>query len=460
MSHTAEAAAKAAVASQVVPPPTDSERQNLHRLLRLSDTLPYTQHRLNEGAFCSPLVCEIMDRYKNSADLRLENSEGVGAGVEVCVAWSRQAPASSTSTPPPPPLPLPAPTPNLSTYSTIDNRALREELARLHNVDTDNVFVSNGSGMILKIGIPGLIKQSILHPSNMFTMVQRVFKYVMQLEAFPIVTTSLTYSKVPRGAMRQNLKMRFIPLLPENNFELDIEELKEHIAETPCLVYLANPNNPTGNVLVTPETLIPIVRANPGHYFWVDEAYYEFLDPEKHESFANYVQELPNLVVSHSMSFAYGIAAAHVGYVIASPKIVQLLHDSVTMYGVSKMAEECALAALCGAPTHLPWIRSYMAKESKLLINACRSVGFLKPFPTVTNFFLVQISDDVELTAYDIQDFMTARGTPIRTFDNFRPYNFDKLFRITIGLPSDNLKLAQSLKALPQPRPAVASSKL
>ena len=95
--------------------------------------------------------------------------------------------------------------------------------------------------------------------------------------------------------MKKGLQVRLVPLKAENNFDLDLNDLEAAIKQGDGLVYLATPNNPTGNVLVTRDQIEGLIQKYPKSTFWLDEAYVQYVDPAKHRYLADLVGQYPNV---------------------------------------------------------------------------------------------------------------------------------------------------------------------
>src|SRR5690348_12491672 len=197
---------------------------------------------------------------------------------------------------------------DLRNYSTADNAPLREAIAKTDGVAADNVFLHNGTGPILKLAIPYLLKQRVLDSPR------RILRHVVNRDGFPIITPRFTYSKVPRKAAEGGMHVDLLPLDPGDGFQFDVGRLERRLEYGVGMVYIVNPNNPTGNLLVSTAQIIPLLERFPEARFWIDEAYVQYLDPKEHTYFASLVARYSNLLVSRTFSFAYGLAAVRIGY--------------------------------------------------------------------------------------------------------------------------------------------------
>lgn len=341
---------------------------------------------LNDGTYCSPKVLDVLAGVKNNAALR--------------------------------------------NYSTNDNKPLLEIIAAECRCKPENIFLHNGSGPILKQAIPEIIRQAIKSSPI------RVMKHLLTKNGYPIITPSLTYGKVPLKAMNSGLQVRLVPLRAEENFKLNLGLLTAAIDQGDGLVYLANPNNPTGNVLITRDELEPLLVKYPGTTFWIDEAYVQYISPERHKRVADLVTTYPNLFVLRTMSFAYGLAAVRVGYLLGRAELIKTLESQLTDYRIPALTEQIALAALSDEQ-HLAWVRDASATAREVITQGLSKHAWLQVYPSEANFLLVRITDG-KRKAKPIAAALLERGIKIKTFTNLPGYNFEDLFRVTIGLPEEN----------------------
>jgi histidinol-phosphate aminotransferase len=318
---------------------------------------------------------------------------------------------------------------DLRNYSTPDNRPLREAIAKSDNVAVENVFLHNGTGPILKQAIPYLLKQRVLESAR------RILRHAVKRDGFPIITPRFTYSKVPRKAAEGGMHVDMLPLDPGDDFAFDVTRLERRLERGAGLVYIVNPNNPTGNALVSCAQLVPLFERFPESRFWIDEAYVQYLDPREHEYFASLVTRYSNLLVSRTFSFAYGLAAARIGYLLAKSSFVAELDRQLTDYRLGTIQEDLGIAALEDVD-HLPFVREQtrLARE-QLYAGLAKLVG-VQAFPSQANFVLCRFTDGRR--AAELKTKLGQRKIKIKTFDPSNGNNYDAYFRITVGLPAEN----------------------
>lgn len=332
---------------------------------------------------------------------------------------------------------------SLRSYPAGDNGDLRRALAADAGVRPENVLVANGSGPLLKTCIPFLIEREIKRSA------MRTLRFLLKRTAYPIITTRLTYSKVPASGARVGLRCELLPLCPENGFALDMNMLESRLSRQDGLVYLCNPNNPTGNVLITRQELGPLLTRFPKSLFFIDEAYVHYLEESPNTRMADLVLRHPNLMVLRSFSFAYGLASVRVGYAMGDAKVVAQMEAKMTPHRVGQLAAELAMASLQDSG-HLGFVRHQTARERARLMAAIGAHRALEAYPSQTNFILCRARG--AWSGATIHDALLARGVKVKAFEPFGDERYDEYFRVTVGLPAENTCFIEQLDALMSPR--------
>lgn len=342
-------------------------------------------------------------------------------------------------------------TSSLRCYSHQDNKPLLEAISSIYRIPVENIFLDNGSGPLLKNVIPHIIQQEIKGS------LRRIARHLWDAKGYPIICTSMTYGKVPPKALARGLGVIPIPLEAEKDFRLDMGLLRKELKKRDGVVYLVNPNNPTGNILFTRSEIEAVIVEFPRSVFWIDEAYVQYIDQDKWEDLSTLVLKYPNVAISRSLSFAYGLAGLHIGYMLGNKELVSQMNKITTGYGISHVGELVAMEALKDFD-HLKFVQ-HKTKEARDLLGAAieSTFPYMKVFPSVTNFFYVRIYKE-KITAEDRKngrDFETATqfrnhmaqfGISVRTFEPLMHYEFPCDFRITIGLPEENEFFISKLK--------------
>lgn len=317
---------------------------------------------------------------------------------------------------------------SLRWYTDPDNNRLRDTIAEIDGVRRDQVFLRNGSGPILKQVFPHIVKSQIKSSPR------RVMRHLLSKNGYPIVTGRLTYSKVPKKASELGLTVHLLPLAPESGFTFDLNRLEDLLAKQDSIVYICNPNNPTGNVLIQKDKVRELALRYPRSTFWIDEAYVQYLAPADHDYVAPLVREIPNLVVSRTFSFAYGMAGVRIGYLLARESLVTELNAQLTNYRIGGLQEAMAIASLRD-PDHLGFVRENVGRERDKTIAAINAIDGVEAFPSVTNFVLCRFTDG--RTGEWLKSQLAQRQIAIKVLAPWGNERYDEFFRLTMGVPAE-----------------------
>lgn len=343
---------------------------------------------INQGTHCSPKAIEVLKKYDDHMSLR--------------------------------------------EYSDAENRELLDTLARINDVRAENLYVDNGSGPILRTMLYEILRKRTQ------SSISGIVKYLLfkRLNT-ALVTPRFTYKKIPPNAAKNGVPVDYIPTGPEQNFRLRVRDIEEAIArhDEDCIVYLVNPNNPSGNLQLSRDEIVDLVASYPDTMFWIDEAYFEYVDPELYQSVASLVTRHDNLIVSRSMSFAYGLASLRIGYFIADPKWVEVMEKQRVPYRIGKLQQEIALACL-NDEEFLPFIREQTRTERERLRMALEAYPNVEVFPSVSNFLFCRFRDG--RSSRPFADKLLELGVAIKRESPHGGRRFDEYFRVSVGIPEEN----------------------
>jgi histidinol-phosphate aminotransferase len=286
---------------------------------------------------------------------------------------------------------------------------LKSALSAKFNVAADWITLGNGSNDILE-----LAAATFLAPGR--SCVYSLYSFAV----YPLATQS-------RGA-------RHI-VVPARDFGHDLDAMRAAIAPDTRLIYIANPNNPTGTFLPA-DRIEAFLGGVPREVTVVlDEAYNEYLAPELRFDSTGWVRRFANLIVSRTFSKAYGLAGLRIGYGIAQPPITDLLNRVRQPFNVNSVAQAAALAALRDE-TFLA--KSYQVNRDgiKQLTEAFKRLN-LEFVPSFGNFVLVRIGD-----AAAVNLALMKRGVIVRPVAN---YGLPEWLRVSVGLPDENARFIAAL---------------
>lgn len=297
-------------------------------------------------------------------------------------------------------------------YPDADGSALKEAVAARLGVGTANVILGNGSNDVLE-----LCAQLFLRPGTGCVFARHAF-LVYEL------------ATLARGA---------VPVVvPDRDFNHDLEAMAEACRRPEArLVFVANPNNPTGGHH-PPERILGFVRSVPESVLVVlDEAYHEYMDDGIGESIA-WTKEFPNLVVTRSFSKIHGLAGLRIGYGIGPPEVVGMMNRVRQPFNTSAVAQAAALAAL-GDDGFIARSREMNAQGIGFLREEFARLGISHP-PITANFVMARFDDAAAIHRGLLED-----GLIVRPLGN---YGLKDHLRITVGTPDENARLVASLGRL------------
>lgn len=315
-------------------------------------------------------------------------------------------------------LAIAAATAHLGRYPDPAGFDLKQALSTRWSVPQNWLTLGNGSNDILE-----LVASALLEPGSSVVYAQHAF----------VVYRLATQA---RGARHL--------VVPAKDFGHDLPAMLEAIDHTTRVVFIANPNNPTGTYLPNAqlESFLEAVAQRHGTRVTVvlDEAYNEFLEPELRVDSVGLVKRYANLLVSRSFSKAYGLAGLRVGYAIAQTMLTDLMNRVRQPFNVNSLAQAAAIAALQDA--------EFLAKsfavnrEGKAQLQEGFAKLGLTFIPSFSNFVLVKVGDAARVNLE-----LLKRGVIVR------PVAGDGLpewLRVSIGLPHENQIFLDALTAIVQ----------
>ncbi|MBS0994318.1 histidinol-phosphate aminotransferase family protein [Gluconobacter cerinus] len=303
-------------------------------------------------------------------------------------------------------------------YYVEDEHALRDIIGKRENLPREKVALSNGSLDALSLLCTDIgLKGHIIAPQ-------------------PGYSTHLSY------AARRGVKTRFVPL---KNHQVDLAAMKNAINAETALVYLCNPNNPTGQMIPHDQLTAFCREVAKSIPVIIDEAYFELLPAAMQQTMASLVQSDLDIIVTRTFSKVYGMAGLRIGYVLAQPARVRQLY-SLTTTSRNQPGYAAAMACL-GDEHYLAGAIEYLKTCRNMLYKICdeNKLSYLESQGTFVYI-------DTERSASAVKEALAQRGVDIRTFD---APGYETWIRVGTATP-DELKLFQ--KTLPAVLAAVSRS--
>jgi histidinol-phosphate aminotransferase len=288
--------------------------------------------------------------------------------------------------------------------------ALRQGLSRRLGVKPEELCFGNGSNELLE-----LVTRAFLGPGDVAVM------------GHPAFVVYRSVCQAVGGEIRE---------VPLKDFTHDLRGMLKAVTARTKLLFLGNPNNPTGTC-VSPADLDDFVRALPPDIILVvDEAYREYVPRHLQPDLLRYVREGRYLLTLRTFSKAYGLAGLRIGYGIGSPEMVELLNRVRQPFNVNALAQKAAVAAL-GDAAHLQETLRIADAGRRTLQSRFDELG-LVTIPSVTNFILVNVGMEGKAVA----EALLRKGVIVRSMEG---YGLPAYIRVTVGTPQENGRALQAL---------------
>jgi len=299
---------------------------------------------------------------------------------------------------------------DVSRYPDANGFYLKQRLSEIHGVPPECLTLGNGSNDVLDI-----VARCFVLPEDEIVYAQ--------------------YGFVVFGVTASALSARPI-VVPARDWGHDLEAMAAASGERTRLVYVANPNNPTGT-WNTSEALEHFLRHLPDHVVAVvDQAYAEYVEREDYPDCIGWLERFPNLVVTRTFSKVHGLAGVRIGYAVSHPEIADYMNRVRHPFNVNSIGLAAARAALDDVE-HVA--RSVEINRTGMVYVSAelRKLG-LHSIPSIANFVTV----DLERPARPVFDALLREGVIVRPVAN---YGMPNHLRITIGLPEENSRCIAAL---------------
>lgn len=299
---------------------------------------------------------------------------------------------------------------SLELYPDGGSEELRNAISKRYGLAADRIVCGAGSDELLH-----LLAQSYLGEGDEAISTEHGFL------VYPIVTKAAGATSV---------------VVKEKNLRTDVDAILAAVTEKTKIVFIANPNNPTGTLIPRDEIAAFIASVPSDVVVVLDEAYDEYLDPEEASDSLTRVADHPNLVVCRTFSKAYGLAGLRVGFAVAHPALTDLMNRVRQPFNVNSVALAAA-AAVLKDESYLQRSRELNRSGLERLQSAFERMG-LEYVPSSGNFVLVRVGD-----AAAINESLLRAGIIVRPVGN---YDLPDWLRISVGLPEENEAFLQAFE--------------
>ncbi len=301
---------------------------------------------------------------------------------------------------------------DIARYPDGNSFALRDAVSQKFGVAKNQIVFGNGSNDILE-----LAARAFLQAGDEAIYSQHAFA------VYPLVTQAVGAHGV---------------VVPAKNFAHDLDGFLKAITPKTKLVFIANPNNPTGT-LIKKDALKAFIHAVPGHVLiLLDEAYDEYLSAENKSEAIGWLAEFPNLIISRTFSKAYGLAGLRVGFGIMHAEVADILNRVRQPFNVNSIAQAAAITSLADDDFVA---RSYAANQAGMaqLTQGFNKLG-LEYVPSFGNFVSFKVKNAAEVNQQLLQN-----GVIVRPIAN---YEMPDYLRVSIGLFSENARFLAVLEKI------------
>ena len=288
--------------------------------------------------------------------------------------------------------------------------ALKEALSRRSGLSSAHIVIGNGSNDVLEMAA-----RAFLAPGSSSVYSEHAFA------VYPLVTQATGATGI---------------VVPAREFGHDPDAMRSAIRSDTRIVFIANPNNPTGT-WIAPKTVRSFLEKIPADVLVIlDEAYNEYLEPDARGDAVRWVEAFPNLVVSRTFSKAYGLAGLRIGYGFAHPQITDLMNRVRQPFNVSHIAQAAAVAAL--SDDEFVTQSTLLNRQGMHTITeGFRRLG-LAWIPSHANFVSVQVGKGAEIFRR-----LLKLGVIVRPL---AAYGMSEHLRVTIGTEAENVRFLSALE--------------
>jgi len=289
---------------------------------------------------------------------------------------------------------------------------LRKKLAQKHSVSEDQVIFGNGSDELIVLATKALLEKGDT-----------------------VIIAEPTFLIYKLASKIAGMTIKSIPL---KNLKYDLESMAAAIDDTTKMIFIANPDNPTGTYVNRDEVEAFINRTPKDVILFFDEAYYEYAINGDYPDTLKY-RDTGNIITTRTFSKIFGLAGLRIGYGISTPEIGELMNKVREPFNVNSLAQAAALAALDDT-AFVSKVRRLTDKGKKQLYDGFKELG-IDYVPSATNFILVNFCDKAD----SIYDKLLRSGLITRHMGGWGLKNY---LRITIGTERENERLLKRLKEI------------
>tara|TARA_R110002073_G_scaffold128999_4_gene275183 strand:- start:4090 stop:5124 length:1035 start_codon:yes stop_codon:yes gene_type:complete len=300
----------------------------------------------------------------------------------------------------------------LNRYPDPQQNFVKDELSKIKGVSKEKILLGNGSDEVLDL----------------------IFRVFCEPKLDTVIALPPTYGMYKVLANTNDVALINIPLL--ENFQPNVDEILETQNNHTKILFLCSPNNPTANSFDS-KRIEKLINEFVGIVV-IDEAYIDF---STEESWISRLNEFPNLIITQTLSKAYGLAGIRLGICYASKEITSILNKIKPPYNVNQLTQEAALKRLKNQDKVNQEIQEIISQRNQLIKDLKELVFVEKIYPSDANFLLVKVDD-----ANKRYEQLIKEGIVVRNRSN--QVLCANCLRFTVGTTKENKKLINTLKSL------------
>jgi len=305
----------------------------------------------------------------------------------------------------------------LSHYPDPECKEAKKELSRYFKIDYENIILGNGSTELIYLVVQTLKPKKVLIPIP-------------------------TFYEYERALNNNNVSINFYKLKEKQEFLFSMDEIIPQLAGID-LVFLCNPNNPTGTFLPRKEMLTLVKEIQGRKIFLVlDEA---FIDLHEEESFIKEVKNYNHLIVLRSLTKFFSLPGLRIGFGVSSSKLIKKLEAQKIPWSVNCLAQ-IAVREVLKDEKFISKSRSFLLKEKEFLYMELSNMEGLKVYKPSVNFIFIKLLGNI--SSEGLMGQLAKKGILIRDCSNFRGLEKRKFIRVAVRTRKENIKLLKELKLI------------
>ena len=339
----------------------------------------------------------------------------------------------------------------LERYPDPDYIELRQKLAHLNKVYISNIILGNGATEIIFLFMKVINPKKILIAAPTFGEYERAVKAMKRVENSSILGNSDKKKDDENSCGKQKIKIEYFELKENDDFKLNIHNLKNELEKKYDLLIMCNPNNPTGKFLKLDETEEILKECNKYNTkLFIDEAFIDFLKDGIKESIINTKEDKQNLFVTRAFTKFFAMPGLRLGYgIYFDKKLEKRISEKKEPWSVNNIAEMAGLTVLDDTK-YIEETLKWIAEEKTYVYEKLNEINGIKPYKTEVNFITVKIEDNFILKGLNVKILrgkMIEKGILIRDASNFK-FLDERFFRLAIKNRKNNDRVIETLKKI------------